>query len=497
MSEIAQPSVLSEPADEEPGENLLPPPQRRPLLDRTAFLFVIFLAVGLVVFTASFLTVHVRPSSLLTENPGSIRAHDRIMIWVTRGYFHYFGLVAEPAPAPANEIVIYRTSTGAHLVSTFILEKIWYTIFGRYSWRLSAVHNELVALLLSALLGLLAYRLTRRAGLDPPLAIAAGSSIVIVVFTFPDNLSLYWEMSSQATMLVFATLFMLIEERGLDERRTSRLSIFQGVVVFLMTYSEKIAALALISSMAVTLFLLQPRRERWRRFLLLAVAPSFLALAVYGLQLSAARIRFPDVKMVGSTFMFRSGLDGESLYYGDHLDIAHRRDVARSNWPVNRPYLFRWTWTFFLGAASALLVVAAYVFGRVPRIGVEVLVWLTGTWVLYAAVFSQAVVIHPYLYDVLLFVPLVLALFALMPALLESLTARTGAILLVSVLAALWLSLFQMRLYALRYPMPGTTVGSPPVAAQLHHPDSSPSPRLGMTACLHVSGQLPARRRMK
>ena len=87
------------------------------------------------------------------------------------------------------------------------------------------------------------------------------------------------------------------------------------------------------------------------------------------------------------------------------------------------------------------------------------LTWLVGGWIIYAAVFSQAFVIHPYLFDVLLFAPLVVALFAVAPALAESLTRRTGAILLLVVLAAFWYSLFQMRLYALRYPMPGTRIG--------------------------------------
>ena len=118
------------------------------------------------------------------------------------------------------------------------------------------------------------------------------------------------------------------------------------------------------------------------------------------------------------------------------------------------------------GTLSTLAVFVAYVARGVPRIAVEVLTALVGAWVLYAAVFSQSVVIHPYLYDVLLFVPLAVALFAVAPALAESLTRRTGAILLVLLLCACWYSLFQMRLYALRYPMPNTKVGAPPSAGR-------------------------------
>jgi hypothetical protein len=106
-------------------------------------------------------------------------------------------------------------------------------------------------------------------------------------------------------------------------------------------------------------------------------------------------------------------------------------------------------------------VLIAFLRGRAPRIALEVLAALTGAWLLYAAVFSQAVVIHPYLYDVLLFTPLCIALFALAPSLLESLTKRTGAILLVIIFSAVWYSLFQMRLYSLRWPLPPPLAGSP------------------------------------
>lgn len=466
MSEIAQVSFAGDPivvVDPPPLTSEEPPPQPVPLLDRTGILFALFLGVGLIVFFAAYRTVHARPAEMLSANPGAMRSNWRLNHWLQDGYFHYCGLFRERSEP--DKIVIYRTSTGAYMVSAFILQKIHVAVTGRYSWRLVALHNEIISLLLSALLGLLAFRVTRRLGIESRLAVAAGASVVIVVFTFPDNLGLYWEMSSQAYFLLFATVFLLIEERCLDDRRTLTHTLLQAAVAFLMTYTEKVAGLAFVSAMAVTLLVLEQRRGAWRRYVLVALAPACLAIGLYKLQIHAAELRFPNAEFVGSTFMFRSGLDGESLYYGDHLDIARRRDVGRGNWPVNREHLFRWKWVFILGAISTLSVVGAYVARRAPRIAVEVLTWLAGGWLFYAAVFSQAVTIHPYLYDVLLFAPLAVALFAAVPALAESMTRRTGAILMLTVLCACWYSLYQMRLYALRYPMPGTKVGAPPANA--------------------------------
>ncbi len=418
--------------------------------ERTAVLFGAFLLVAAAALIVAMLTVHRRQPQELTSRANSQRAHTVLSHWLDEGYFHYAGMINRTTGTSS----IYLNSTGAYMVSGFIVEKVYSAFAGHYSYRLLAVHNQLVSMLISAMAGLLSYRLARRFGLEPRLAFTAGAAVVVVVFTFPDNLDLYWEMSAQAYALLFALLYFVIEERSLDlAQRPRNIVILQGITVFLMAMMEAIFALGVVASIAATLLVLR-RDGSWKRFLLVAVLPCLAALFFYQVQLKIASARFPDVATYGSKTLWRTGLDGESLYYGDHLDIAKRRDGARGNWPANREYLFRWTWVFILGVLSTAGVLLAFLRGRAPRIALEALAALTGGWLCYAAIFSQAVVIHPYLYDVLLFTPLCIALFALAPSLLESMTKRTGAILLVVVFSAVWYSLFQLRLYALRYPLP-------------------------------------------
>lgn len=439
------------PEAEVPEEN--PAPSRATAVwqsERTAVLFGAFLLVAAAALIVAMLTVHRRQPQELTSRANSQRAHTVLSHWLDEGYFHYAGMINRTTGTSS----IYLNSTGAYMVSGFIVEKVYSTMTGHYSYRLLAVHNQLVSMLISAMAGLLSYRLARRFSLEPRLAFTAGAAVVVVVFTFPDNLDLYWEMSAQAYALLFALLYFVIEERSLDlAQRPRNILILQGITVFLMAIMEAIFALGVVASIAATLLVLR-RDDSWKRFLLVAVLPCLAALLFYQVQLKIASARFPDVATYGSKTLWRTGLDGESLYYGDHLDIAKRRDVARGNWPANREHLFRWTWVFILGVLSTAGVLLAFLRGRAPRIALEALAALTGGWLCYAAIFSQAVVIHPYLYDVLLFTPLCIALFALAPSLLESLTKRTGAILLVVVFSAVWYSLFQLRLYALRYPLP-------------------------------------------
>jgi hypothetical protein len=447
-------------SDDPESDTKLPPK----VFDRSLPLLALFLLIGLVVLIAALLTVYSNKADpkrdmalsvrSLSNNPGSIRSKLVLTHWLNEGYFHYIGLTVR---SPPDKVEIYRSTTGGYMVSAFILEKVFVTVSGRYSWTLLAIHNELVALLFSAFAALLAYRVGRRFGLEPVLAFTGGASVLCVVLTFPSNLMLYWEMSPQVYWLLFAILFLLIEERCMDNRRTLPFTILQATAAFLMTYIEFIAGLAFVFVLALVFILL--RRASWRRFLLIALAPALAAVALYELQLFVAAKQFPNTALSGSTFLFRSGMDGESLYYGDHLDIAMRRDVARNNWKVNRPYLFRWKWTFVLGVIATMSLIAGYVRRRVPDIAIDALIALTGVWLVYAAVFSQAFVIHPYLYDVMLFTPLAISLFAFAPALAESLTRRSGVFVLIAFLSAFWLTLFQMRLYALQYPMPGAAVG--------------------------------------
>ena len=421
-------------------------------MTRTPIVFTAYLAIAAAVLVVTLFTVNKRqPQEFLTK-PNSVRSHVVLSHWLNEGYFHYVGMI-NSTPDAKN---IYRNSTGGYMVSGFIVEKLYSMVFGRYSYRLLALHNLIISAILSALAGLLSYRLARRFELEPRLAFIIGAGIVAVIFTFPDNLDLFWEMSPQAYALLFALIFLLIEEHSIDlPSRPRGLLIAQAITIFVMTVMESIVTMGFVASIAAILFILR-RDESWKRFFLVIALPFVVAFALHRVQLKIATARFPDAATTGSKMLWRTGFDGESTYYGDHLDIAKRRDWARGNWKPeqNRPYLFRWPWVFILGVISTLGVLIAFLRDRAPRIALEVLTALIGSWLLYAAIFSQAVVIHPYLYDVLLFTPLAIALFVIGPSLLESLTRRTGAIVLVIVFSAVWYSFFQMRLYALRWPLP-------------------------------------------
>jgi hypothetical protein len=77
---------------------------------------------------------------------------------------------------------------------------------------------------------------------------------------------------------------------------------------------------------------------------------------------------------------------------------------------------------------------------------------LFGTYLIYAAVFSQHVAMHPYLFDTMLATPLIVALFVVVPALAEAATEQRSVFVLIAAIAATWTAMVNLRLYALSYP---------------------------------------------
>lgn len=434
-----------------------PPPAAKPLPipTRTLPVLAFLLAIGAIVFFFCRGTVHDRTMDELLLRLQ--RPHKSVAYWLEHGYFSSGGMTVRASAE--HPVYFYRSSTGGVLLSTFVVEKLYSAVKGGYSWRLQALHNQFVALLTGALLGLLAFRIATRFGAPPLHALVLGGAIEILHYTFPDTLALFWELTGREFFLMFAAIFLLLEEQSVD-RRTRFVTIAQAVSAFLLTWMEVFAGLAFLLSYAVITLILRADRATMNRVAMIAVLPGVLALLVFTGQKKWVAAQHPEIPLEGSEFLFRTGLDGSATYYVDHLDIAYGRKWARGNFPPNKEHLFRWKWMFFAGTAALLASLIAAMRGRVPQTAIVALLSLLGSYLIYAAVFSQAVVIHPYLYDIMIYTPLALALCAVLPSLVESMTGHRGIAIMAVFFLAIWVSMVQMRHYMLWYPAP-----PPPAAA--------------------------------
>lgn len=407
--------------------------------DRTVLALLLALGLGTLAFT--WATVHQRPDAELEASTGSMMLRTEMVQWMEHGFFASYGLLAPTSDAN----LLYRSWPGDFMLTTYAVAAI-----GGFDWRALALHSLLVSLVAAALLALLAYRVAVRAGVEPFHAMVLAVSVEMVQFTFPENLAIFWGMTAQLLWLIAALVFLLVEERAVD-LRTRRMNLVQAAMVFAMMRMQYVYALMFLAAYVAAVYVLRDERPPLRRLALIVVVPAIAALAIFAGQLTLAKYD-PEVKLYGSRFLYRTGLDGDGELYGDHLDIAFRRDFIRAQRSGNKQYLYRWPVLFIAGALSVIAALIAYLRGRIPRIGIVALVSLLGAYVVHAALFSQLVALHPYFFDQMLVPPLILALFGLAPAVAEARTGRTGLITLVTFLAAVWTAFFQVRVYALCYP---------------------------------------------
>jgi hypothetical protein len=126
-------------------------------------------------------------------------------------------------------------------------------------------------------------------------------------------------------------------------------------------------------------------------------------------------IRGNDYEAVGSSYLLRSGLDGDTRYFSNIAQAAFAPCLRGGCcWPRSATELF---WPAIVPLAA--LGISALRKSIGPRLPVHHLLWfLTTPYLLSLVLFPQSVSIHPYLYDHMLLIPVIVtgSLFLLTPA---------------------------------------------------------------------------------
>ncbi len=420
--------------------------------------------LGFFVFVFLFATVHRRDlSSEWAEYSVKYFPIERypnlIRLWIEHGYFKHGGLrFLEPVDQnPTQEV--YRSNPMGFLQAAHLLERVNYWLRGKFSYMLLVLHNQAWVWFSSALLGVLGMRLAKRMELKPLYTLFLGAACAITYQTFPINLWYYWEIYPTTVLSFFAILFLLIEEVSFGRAGLPRwVMVLRGLCVFALVYTELYSALFFLAMYAVAASLLAPETHSWSRSLRTVILPAGSALGVFALQLLWVRFAYPGVRLIGAAFSYRTGLDGSTQFYVTHLDLIVTRYSLKLNAPLT---LLVQSWFLFVaGGISIVLLVVLYL-TRLPQLkgALLILAMALGLYVPFVFVFSQAAVIHPYGYDAYLAIPLIVALFAVLPASLERLAKNTGVITFSMILIAFCYSMVQLRVYAVTFPLKNSPEG--------------------------------------
>jgi hypothetical protein len=419
---------------------------------RTLPLFGAFLGAGLAVLLFTLFTVNHRSEKELETNPWSERAHVGISYWNEHGWFQAAGLPVRKTRPPERVHYFYRSSTGAYLLTGLLVQKIYGWFGDGYAWRAVAIHHQVISLITSALLALVAFRVASRFGVRPFHAFALAVVTQVVFFTFPDNLELYWEMTEMQWWMLLALVFLLFEERTIGVEPARRTIVIRALLVFAMALLSVTTTPFFVAAYIAARLIVHGLFPGWKAVAAAMLVPAALAILIYKGQIALVERLHPDMPIYGSTLMFRSGFDGSPKFYTDHADILYGRRPVRAGVEATEDRSLRRPWLFAAGGLSILALLIAFARGRIAAFPVLALAAVGGAYALYAGIFSQAIVIHPYLYDAIVALPLILAIFTGLPALLETLTTGSGAFVLLAVFAGFIHSNANLREYAMRYP---------------------------------------------
>jgi len=406
---------------------------------------ICFLFCGLILFAFLFNTVHKRNYREYATAKDQ-RYHNLIERWINDGYFKQGGMMILPEKDAEGRTVVYSSSFFGFVQGAHLLQRVNRWLRGYYSYRLMAWHNQAVVWLSSALLAWLAMRLALRMGVDPLSCLLLGLGCQFVHQTFGPNLSFVWNITSQSVLVLFVVLFLLFEEAGLDRTDIPKSASFgRAVAVFGMLYATWLGGLLFLFSYFGMITLLHPSRLRTQKLFWTVAVPVFLVFAIHICQILIVTHNYPDARFMGGTFLYRSGLDGATNFFLNHMDIL-------TNKRRSLPYL---QWKMFLSAGALFLfaLIPIFVKRREARIPVTIVLTLTGMYIPWAFVFSQGWSVHPYLYDVMLFPSLVLATLAVFPAFLERIGGNQRIIVLVTIGVAVCYSFVQLRDYAVSFPL--------------------------------------------
>ena len=371
------------------------------------------------------------------------RSEKTIMVWINHGYFKHGGLrFLKPAEKGVSDN-IHGSSNMIGLQIGHILQRVNIYFGGEFSHRLLVFSNQITPLISSVLLGFLAMRLTLNMNIPYMQTFLLGACVVTIHQTLPLNLGLVWGLYKQAAIALFAILFLVIEEHYFRKGASLLTTFSRGSVVFFMAGCDVSGAVFFLATYYMFLVLSMPCQFKLYGIFKNVLLPALGGFGLLLTQLFWVRYSFPNISFSSSNPLIRTGFDGGTKYYFNHSDLFS--DKWLHNLPGSNPL-------FFCGFLALVGVVAFIQKKKLYFSQQLILLSGLGCFLCFAFLFSQNVIIHSYSFQLYLAWPLILALFALLPAWLEVFSLYSGVFVFISCVFTFFVSGSQLLAYWLSMP---------------------------------------------
>ena len=346
----------------------------------------------------------------------------------------------------AERTYFYRSNSGLFVAPLALADRLvgsWVPI----RWT-AVVLSQAMAMAAAVLVGLLTARLARMGGTDVIGSTLLGACAQAVYQTNPLILWSYFGIYMQHVFAIPCAAFLLTLAYEDHYPRTARIAC--AFSVFLMVLADAPHAACTLLAFVFVTAILVPQKTTLQ-LLAKTLAPAAAGAVVIGAQFLAARWNHPDAAWVGSSLMFRTGLDGDTTYF-DSVFRGYQRLLMGPVIPGGKHAAGhgRVFWSVILVAGPLTALCA--IWWRRLRPCLIPLATAYGGFILFATIFSNAFAIHPYAYGVLLLVAGVPALFGPVLGGLDSLGGTPRVVSLLAAAVALVLVFAQLRDFARAFP---------------------------------------------
>ncbi len=382
------------------------------------------------------MTVHSRPIEEVL--PQSFRVEHILTLWHDYGFFNLAGLGYSEPPSVNPQAFVYRSRPPAFLYPLYLMNFANDAITGEpFSFRLYVWYPQIAHWLAAASLGFLGFRLSRRIGASPFSALIYGIIGQNIFHTFPRNLEWYFEPLPEQFTCLLLIFFLIVEDREF-QKTTRKTALFSNMLIVFLVYLDKGLAIPAFAAYLLTRMLFGVCSIQHVMRIGLS---GIVGLLLHGAQLFWTSQKFPNLTFVGSTFLYRSGLDGAT----NHVGLLTPANLGSAN-------------LFLRNAAFAALILMLACFLRYKSTNLKsafLLFALPLEFYLISGYFlSQWAMIHPYLHDIFLSVAAVMMLCFIFAPYLEQLTGNTGVVTWALFIVGFCFCMYQLRVFAVMHPLP-------------------------------------------
>jgi hypothetical protein len=330
--------------------------------------------------------------------------------WYTQGFFRSGGVLFQP-PGIFAGIPGWGASTdsgnsaygsvGPGLVMlVYPAQYVVRSLTGHFSTTLEHVQSQIFILIGSFCVGMLGFNILKRQRFSDLEAGLVAISAAVVFQNLRHNLHLVSEFIPEAAAAsLFAAIFYATEriDYSTNDRARRRLKVIRGVLSFLVSYGGSIAfSGTLVIAWGLAILVGLDRWTSWRDWIAGFLVPVAAGFALFQGQMLIAHLVL-GYPVVGTDVLYRMGLDGNQI-----AGVGAHHHVFR----FLRDY---WGWKGLF--TYSLLAFAAFCalhrreqFFESASWELNIVAIGIGTYVISLSVFSQYVIIHPYLFDLFILV---------------------------------------------------------------------------------------------